>query len=638
MCGICGFTEPEDRNAASELIQRMCDTIVHRGPDEAGYFVDENVAVGMRRLSIIDLQAGSQPIFNEDGSVCVIQNGEIYNFRQLRAQLETRGHRFRSQSDTEVIVHLYEEYGPSFVEHLNGMFAIAVWDQRNRRLLLARDRLGKKPLYYAAVSGSLVFGSEIKCVLQHPGVSRDLDEQALYDYFVLGYIPQPRSIYRCIRKLPPAGRLVWHNHKFQVDRYWRLPQQVDLFLNKHDTCGQLRELLADAVRLRMISDVPLGAFLSGGIDSSVIVALMAQQSSTPVKTFFIDFEEGPYSERPYARAVARKYGTEHYELVVRPRALEILDRVVHHFDEPFGDSSAIPTWYVSQLARQYVTVALAGDGGDESFGGYNRYRQVLRRRELRWLRQALAAPARAAWRAMPGWLPGLRTLCTLELDNGRYYVTGAHEFEARRFLSRDFLSRVELTIWDDLQEALPQPDNSGDRLAPYARFDLNWYLPDDILTKVDRMSMAHALEVRAPFLDYRVVELAARMPVSWKIEGGETKVILKQVFKDDLPPEVLKQRKRGFSLPLAEWFRNELRSIVEAILHDRGLIESNIFNTKEIQSLAAEHFLGIRDRKEVLWRLLFFTLWWRRQQTHDGIKNTNIHRVSMGPSKDTVKN
>ena len=613
MCGICGVLLETGATAERAFVERMCAQIVHRGPDEEGMHSDGELALGIRRLSIIDVEGGTQPIYNEDRSVCVVQNGEIYNFHELRSRLERSGHRFSTRSDTEVIVHLYEEHGLSFVDHLNGMFAIALWDAPRRRLVLVRDRLGQKPLYYARVPGALIFGSELKSLLEYGGISREIDPQALYDYFALGYIPQPRSIYSAVKKLPPSGRLIAESGKVSVDRYWQLPASVDRKMPKAEAVQRLRRLLLDSVRLRMISDVPLGAFLSGGVDSSITVALMAQASREPVKTFFIDFDECGFSEREYARAVAKRYRTEHHELTVKPQALEILDRVISQFDEPFGDSSAIPTFYVSELTRRYVTVALSGDGGDESFGGYRRYRVILNRREQPVVRTLLRYPARILHGVLPRRAPGRRYFRSLGISNAEYYALATRELEARELLSRDFLKQVEKSVLADLGET-DWPSN-GDPLLPYSRFDLKWYLPDDILTKVDRMSMAHSLEVRSPFLDYRVVELAARMPADWKINRRDSKVILKEAFGSELPSSVLAPRKRGFSIPLANWFRNELRPALQELRESSALAGSGIFNMDEIRGLIDEHLSGARNRKSELWRILFFARWLELQQT-----------------------
>ncbi len=382
MCGIAGaFNSRSRRPVDPDVVKRMCARIVHRGPDEDGFHFDGELGLGMRRLSIIDLSTGQQPVYNEDGMIAVVFNGEIYNFQDLRQDLELRGHVFKTRTDTEVIVHLYEEHGERFPELLNGMFAIALWDARTRKLVLVRDRLGVKPLYYAWTQDGIVFGSELKCLVEHGGVPLDIDSESLFHYFTVGYIPHPFSIYKAVRQLPPAGRLVVCGEDLSLSRYWRLPTHVDPFQDRDEAVARLRALLSDAVRIRMISDVPVGAFLSGGLDSSISVALMATQSISPIQTFHIDFDQPDPDERECARAVAERYGTDHHEFVVRPSAVDTLDDIVGSFDEPFGDSSAIPTYYVSKLARQHVTVALSGDGGDESFGGYRKYRKILGRRE-----------------------------------------------------------------------------------------------------------------------------------------------------------------------------------------------------------------------------------------------------------------
>jgi asparagine synthase (glutamine-hydrolysing) len=612
MCGICGvYFSRSGRTADQPLIDKMCGRIVHRGPDDQGIYLHQGLALGMRRLSIIDLDTGSQPIFNEDRTVSVVFNGEIYNFQELRTRLLSQGHQFRTRSDTEVIVHLYEEEGLDFVRKLNGMFAIALWDERRRRLVLLRDRLGVKPLYYSWTRDGLVFGSELKCLLECEGVERRIDREALYHYFTLGYIPHPWSIFEHIRQLPPAGRLVVEGERMEVDRYWRLEPAIDRSRSREETRAELGALLADAVKLRMISDVPLGAFLSGGLDSSITVALMARQSSTPVRTFYIDFEEPGYSERAYATAVARRYGTEHHELVVKPSAASVLDELVKHFDEPFGDSSAIPTYYVSQITRGHVTVALAGDGGDESFGGYQRYREILGRHSLPGPLRAMAGGVGLAFhRFLPRKAPGRRYLPSLGMDNDQFYAVGTDELEARQFLSPDFLKAIPgVSTYELLRPCLEGADRT-DPLSPYSRLDLHHYLPDDILTKVDRMSMAHSLEVRAPFLDYRVVELAASLPHDWKIRDGDTKVILKETFGPDLPPETLEQRKRGFSIPLCRWLREELRPMLEEAIEDPELDGSGILQMDQVRGFAREHLAGARDRSSQLWRFLFFARWW----------------------------
>ncbi|REK22356.1 MAG: asparagine synthase (glutamine-hydrolyzing) [Planctomycetota bacterium] len=611
MCGITGiYHHLSGRSVDAATIDRMCAQIVHRGPDDQGTHVADSLGIGMRRLSIIDLDTGSQPIFNEDRTVVTVFNGELYNFQELRADLLARGHTFATQGDTEVIVHLYEEYGVDFVTQLNGMFAIAVWDAREERLVLVRDRLGQKPLYYAETADGLVFGSELKCLLQVDEVGTDIDRQAVFHYFSLGYIPHPWTIYEQVRQLDPGGRLIVDRSGVRLDRYWTLDTHVDATLVYEETAERLRDLLLDAVRLRMISDVPLGAFLSGGVDSSIIVSLMAQVSSQPVKTFHIDFAHEEYSERVYARAVAEKFDTDHHELVVEPSAIEVLDELVGFFDEPFGDSSAIPTYYVSKLTRQHVTVALAGDGGDESFGGYERYQRILDRRQLAGpLRSTLGGVGGLIHRVLPRSAPGRRYFRSLGMPQHAFFMVATAEAEARDLLSREFLEPLgNFSTFAALRRPMEAAD-CGDALTPYSAFDLHYYLPDDILTKVDRMSMAHSLELRAPLLDYRVVELAAKMPASWKIRGGTTKWILKDLFADSLPEKVTAQRKWGFALPIEHWLRGELRGVLEDALADSTVVDSGIFNMAEARALAEEHFAGVRDRTSQLWNYLFFTRW-----------------------------
>ncbi len=615
MCGICGVCFVHTgRPADPELLERMNSSIVHRGPDEGGMHVHGCVGLAMRRLSIIDLETGSQPISSEDRNVTIVFNGEIYNFQELRDELVSRGHRFATKGDTEVIVHLYEEHGVDFAKHLNGMFSIALWDESRRRLVLVRDRLGQKPLYFAHTVDGIVFGSELKCLLHCGDVSTELDPVAVYHYFTLGYIPNPWSIYEGVEQLPPAGRLVLEEGRHLIDRYWNVPRSVSAEENPPATAERLRELLEDATRLRMISDVPLGAFLSGGLDSSITVALMAQQSSSPIKTFHIDFGEPEVSEVHFARQVAQRYGTDHHEMVVRPSALEVLDDLVNSFDEPFGDTSALPTYYVSKLARQHVTVAVAGDGGDESFGGYSRYQYILARRDLPGpVRAGLGALGQLIHVCLPRSAPGRRYFRSLGMDDGQVFAVGTAEMETREMLSRDFIRSIgKCSTYNLLHSDLSAGDPS-DPLARYTYLDTKRYLPDDILTKVDRMSMAHSLEVRSPFLDHRVFEFAARLPYQQKIQDGETKRILKQAFAKDLPEEVLQPRKRGFSVPMDRWLRGELRGLLEDALHDPAVGTTGLFRIREIRGLAQEHFSGRRDRSDQLWRYLFFVRWWHHR-------------------------
>ena len=616
MCGITGaYRLFSSDPVPEELVDAMCKKIVHRGPDDQGMFVSGPVGLGMRRLSIIDLVTGSQPIFNEDRTICTVFNGEIYNFQSLRSDLIQRGHKFSTQGDTEVIVHLYEEYGVDFAKKLNGMFSIAVWDAPKKKLTIVRDRLGQKPLYYASTKDGLYFGSELKCLMVCDAIPREMDPESVHHFFTLGYIPHPWSIYKGVRQLPPAGRLVADGNaqKIHIDRYWQLEGEIDFARSREDASEELFQLIEDSVKLRMISDVPLGAFLSGGLDSSIIVAQMARHSSGPVKTFHIDFSESEYSEKQYARAVAEKFGTDHHELVVNPSAVDILDDLVDAFDEPFGDSSAVPTWYVSEMTRKHVTVALAGDGGDESFGGYERYLRILNRPSWPGLvRSVIGRFGKAVHHCLPRSAPGRRYFRSLGLDHHQHFIVGTDEFETQEVLSREFVeSTHRFSTYDAIGRDLKMVDH-GDPLRPYTSFDLEYYLPDDINVKVDRMSMAHSLELRAPFLDYRIVEFAFRLPANWKIDNRVTKVILKDLFGRQLPAKVMKQRKWGFALPMEYWLRKELRPALEEALNDPCMREAGIFSTEDLKALAKEHWAGTRDRTEVLWRYLFFRRWWHK--------------------------
>ena len=592
---------------AEQTVEKMCAQIIHRGPDSQGIYSDERLAFGMRRLSIIDLEGGAQPIFNEDHSIAVIQNGEIYNYQELRKELVANGHEFRTDSDTEVIVHLYEEYGDRFVEHLNGMFAIAIWDSRKKRLVIARDRLGQKPLFYSSGNGLFAFGSELKCLKVLPEIDRTVDGQALFNYLTLGYINQPRTIYSAVKKLPPGCILTVEDGQVALSPYWRLPSWENTSVSFDEASNELRALIADATRIRMISDVPIGAFLSGGLDSSIVVSQMAQQSSNPIKTFFIDFAEEAYSEKEFARDVAARYQTDHHELRIEPNAVDLIGEVVHYFDEPFADSSAIPTYLVSKITKSHVTVALAGDGGDESFGGYSRYKRILKRKNAKWLRKGML-PVSLAARSLPGRFPGKRLLQSLATENLPHFATGVQELESKRILSSDFSRSLSPCVPSENLNELRRI-GGGDPLAPYAHFDLSWYLPGDILSKVDRMSMAHSLEVRSPFLDYRVVELAATYPWNWKINNGQTKYILRHAFESQLPESVLKPRKRGFSVPMGKWLREELRPMVDELASDRRMAECGYFSMGAVRSLLDEHMSGARNRGSQIWRLLILSEW-----------------------------
>ena len=610
----------------------MTEVLRHRGPDDEGTYLSEyclrppyeampGVALGFRRLSIIDLQGGGQPMANEDGRVWVVFNGEIYNYPSLRRRLEGAGHTFRTQSDTETIVHLYEEVGLECFGHLNGMFAIAIWDAPQRRLVLARDRLGKKPLLYRREPHRLLFASELKSLLEVPGVPRAIDPAAVDQYLTYQYVPHPGTIFKGICKLPPGHLAVFQDGTLDIRAYWQPDLRIERPVNMSEAVEELGGLLESAVQMRMRSDVPLGAFLSGGIDSSLVVALMQRQGGPPVKTFSIGFPVAEYDETRYARRVAEHLGTEHHEFEVTPDGVEVLPRLIWHFDEPFADSSAIPTWYVSQMTRQHVTVALSGDGGDELFAGYPRYRAV-------WLgdwldrtgplRRLLAA---RCWQQLPGSRQKsvLRRFkrfseCLGKSPDRRYLEWIAIFNEQRRaFLYADEF----LTQLPDADPALFLQTSwlrSGarDPVTVASLADLTTYLPCDILHKVDIASMAHSLECRQPFLDYRVVEWAASLPIGHKFRWGRGKQILKRAFGRLLPGEIWRRPKMGFGVPLDDWFRHELRDLTHDVLLDKTARERGFFRPEFVTQLIAEHEQRQFDHAYRLWALLVFELWLRR--------------------------
>ncbi|HXW05838.1 MAG TPA: asparagine synthase (glutamine-hydrolyzing) [Vicinamibacterales bacterium] len=625
MCGIAGFSDSATHSgwaAASDAaaesarqVRAMCAAIRHRGPDDEGIHVEDGVALGMRRLSIIDLATGRQPIHNEDGSVWVVFNGEIYNYPTLRSELESRGHRFYTVSDTETIVHAYEEWGEDAFARLRGMFGIALWDRRQRSLLLARDRVGIKPLHYAVLDGRLYFGSEIKSLLASGALRPALDPEGLDHYLSYLYTPQDASIFQDVRKLPPGHLLRWQNGTARVRQYWQLPIDARVPRAEEEAVEELGAVLRDAVQSHLMSEVPLGAFLSGGIDSSVVVGLMAQASTRPVRTFSIGFDEPQFDELQHARVVARHFGTDHHEFVVRPDALSILDRLIQHFDEPFGDSSAIPTWYVSELARRHVTVVLSGDGGDELFGGYDRYLPHPRVAAFdRWCPPGARPLASTVWPWLPHGATGKNFLRHASRDNpGRY-------LDAVGFFQRD---EKHALLTPDLRARLRGRDAEAamvrrfGRLAPLSwpaqmmHFDFETYLPEDILTKVDRMSMAHSIESRVPLLDNAVVEYAARLPADLKIRHGRRKHILKQVAAQLLPADILSRRKQGFGVPIGVWFRGGLGDLFADVLYSPRARQRGYFERPFVDRLVREHLGGRRDHTLRLWALLVFELWHR---------------------------
>jgi asparagine synthase (glutamine-hydrolysing) len=620
MCGIAGmFNTAVEAVVDAPTIHRMCQTIIHRGPDDEGIYVKGGVGLGMRRLSIIDLSGGQQPIHNEDKTVWVVFNGEIYNFGELRAELERGGHRFYTNSDTEVIVHLYEDLGSNFVLKLRGMFAIALYDERRRSLVLARDRLGKKPLHYSFIAGQFLFGSEIKSLLAVAPELAEVDQEAVLQYFYFGYILDPATAFRSIRKLPPGFLLEFANGKTILRQYWDVPTYGTAGPKSEEEYLEELELqLDDAVRIRLISDVPLGALLSGGVDSSTIVALMARASSRPVKTFTIGFSHEDFNEASAARMVSERFGTEHQELVVEPRIGETLQHLSSSLEEPFADSSILPTYYVSQLTREHVTVALAGDGGDELFAGYERYATDLRRRVFDWIPHWAGQCYRDyVYPRLPSTFVGRRFLFNISLPPRDRYLDSISLLPAcrreRALFSDDFLdsscrAAAPLNSFQSYFDNAP----ADKRLSRLLYLDTKTYLPGDILTKVDRMSMAASLEVRAPILDHHVVEWAARLPENLKFRDGKGKYVLRKLAaRVGVPHEVLNRPKQGFALPLVHWMRGELKDDLLPILLEPRTLGRGYFNPEAIRGLLEEHSRGRRDHSAHIWMLLMFELWHR---------------------------
>lgn len=643
MCGIAGAAWLRRSQAIdTNTLRRMTDVIMHRGPDDQGQHIapvtgnaEAGVALGFRRLSIIDLSTGHQPLSNEDGTIWVAFNGEIYNFVELRKELLARGHVFATQSDTEVIVHAYEEYGLECLSRFRGMFALALWDDRHQRLILARDRIGKKPLYYRAEPHRISFASELKSLLQIPGAPREIDPHAIDSFLTYQYVPHPRTIFRGYHKLPPAHYAVFESEKLTVQRYWTPPYRLDsetdlvdlsLLEARHwsqaDWQAKLRETLTEAVRLRMRSDVPIGAFLSGGVDSTIISGLMQSLSARPILTFSIGFPIAQFDERQYAREAAKLLGTDHQEFVVDPSALKTLPDLIWHYDEPFGDSSAIPTMSLSRVTRERVTVALSGDGGDELFAGYDRYQAVRLASKIDQLPHCVRAMCGwPIWQKMPARVEQnsfrrrlKRFLSGLSQSPERRYLRWIGIFDAElrsRLYSSDFRAKLEgFDSADFLLEAYQLcPDR--DLITRTTAVDVQTYLPCDIMTKVDIASMAASLEARSPFLDHHVVELAARMPIDLKFDAGHGKKILIETFRDLLPPSIQVRKKMGFGVPIDHWFRNELRSLVEESLLSRQSLSRGYFDPAVIRELIDQHTSGKFDHSYRLWNLICLEHWHR---------------------------
>ncbi|MEE2792283.1 MAG: asparagine synthase (glutamine-hydrolyzing) [Acidobacteriota bacterium] len=620
MCGIAGkLVGASGATVEPQLVARMTAALRHRGPDAQGVWTAPGIGLGSRRLAVIDLSdRGRQPLSNEDGLIRVVFNGEIYNFRELRHELEMRGHRFRSASDTEVIVHLYEEEGPEFVRRLDGMFAFALWDARTRALMLARDRLGQKPLFYWQHGDTVVFGSEPKALFQDSTVPVEVDQEAIHHYLTYGYVPAPRSAFKHIRKLAPAHYMMVRDGKTRLSRYWSLDYEPKRQASIEDLEAELDELLGRAVARRLVADVPLGVLLSGGLDSSAVVALMRRSGAGEINTFAIGFDQPQYDERPYARAVATAFDTKHHEFVVRPNITELLPRLVYHYNEPFADSSAVPTWVLTEMAGRSITVALSGDGGDEAFLGYDRYAGAVVTDQLDRLPEGLR---RGIARAV-GWLPNgsAKTALTrlrrfaggLDIEPYKRYgrwISMLLDEHKKQLYTPEFSA-----AWGGLDslDLLEEWCCGSGALATVERLadaDVGMYLPDDLLVKMDIASMANSLEVRSPFLDHQVVEFAASLPVSLKLRPGASKYLLRRVMKSHLPQAILKRRKMGFGVPIDHWLRGDLRELAYDVLLSRAATERGYFDSTTVRRYLDEHALGRAQHHMRIWGLLMLELW-----------------------------
>jgi len=624
MCGIVGLVNLDGQAADADLLERMNQSIIHRGPDEDGKYLAGPVGMAMRRLAIIDLAGGQQPIANEERTAWIVFNGEIYNFRELKAELEKRGHHFRTDCDTEAIVHAYEEFGADCPRYLRGMFAFAIWDERRQELFLARDRVGKKPLLYAKTPSAFVFGSEFSALLLHPAVGREVDRGALDDYLSFMYVPAPLTAYRDIRKLEPGHSLTLRRDgELKIERYWEPDFSKKLKITEEEAGERALELLREAVRIRLMSEVPLGAFLSGGIDSSAVVALMAEESSTPVKTFSIGFEEQDFSELHHARRVAERVGADHHEFIVRPDALEVLPTLVEHYGEPYADSSAIPTYYVARETRKHVTVALNGDGGDECFAGYERYAAMQLSERYRKLPGVLREQViRRAAEMLP-----ISETRPSKARRARRFLRAASLPPVERYMN--WVSIIQRDTKDELYtdefRAEVGGKDAGAWLRPwFARAngagvvdaallaDTMTYLPNDLLVKVDIATMAVSLEARSPFLDHHVIEFAASLPENLKLRGLTTKYLLKKTLARLLPSENLTRTKMGFGVPIGHWFRGPMRGFLsENLLSDRAS-RRGLFRPEAVRRMVELHTRGERDYTHHLWTLLMLELWFQR--------------------------
>jgi asparagine synthase (glutamine-hydrolysing) len=620
MCGIVGQANAEGRRGDIGTLERMCAALQHRGPDSRGLHADTGVGLGIQRLRVIDLATGDQPIFNEDRSVAVVLNGEIYNYRELRERLRRSGHTFATQGDTEVIAHLYEEEGPRLVESLHGMFGLAVWDARRRLLLLARDRVGKKPLYYAEGGGTLSFASELAALMADDAIAREVDHRALDAFLAYRWVPAPMTAFRAVRKLPPASTLVFQDGRAKISRYWRLDfSRKRAIGDPREVHEELREHIRAATARRLIADVPLGGFLSGGVDSAAVVAAMAEASSRPVQTFSIGFTHEKFNELPLARLIAQRFATDHHELIVEPRAMELIPRIVRHYGEPFADDSAIPSFYLAEMARRHVTVALNGDGGDESFGGYTRYVANLASARMERIPSAVRRALAAAGMRVPesgtidSWPSRVRRMAeTLALDPSRRYVaymTHLNGLRRERLYTDDYRALIGRSVASDVMEGPWRESSAASVVDVMLDVDVQTYLADDLLVKMDIATMASSLEARSPLLDHELMEFAASLPAELKVRGREKKAVLRAALRGWVPDEILDAPKRGFRLPLGDWLRGELRDFARDVLLDGRAADRGCFRPDYVRELLDRHAAGVQDHSQGIWTLLMFELW-----------------------------
>lgn len=629
MCGICGiFNYRNDVPIDEAVLKKMADTLLHRGPDDEGMYLGYRNKIGLahRRLSIIDLETGHQPIHNEDKSIWIVFNGEIYNFPELKLELEKKGHKFYTKTDTEVIVHLYEESGINCLDKLRGMFAFGLWDEHNRQLILARDHVGRKPLSYMMLDGKLIFGSEIKAMLTYPQVKREVNFEAIHYYLTYQYIPSPLTAFKDIYKLPPASYLICDEKgNVKIERYWHLSYNKKSNWKEDEYCLRIKEMLRESTKIRLISDVPLGAFLSGGIDSSAVVGMMAKCSSTPVKTFAIGFEEKDFSELNYSRIVSKHFSTEHHEFIVKPKAMEILPKLIWHYNEPYADVSAIPSYYVASQTRKYVTVALNGDGGDENFAGYDRYKahmlvhyyhykklpDFLRKKLFPKIVNLLPESTKRNdfFRRLKRFV---NASSVSDYQRNYSLLTIFDEKQLEDIYTLEFFNKIKIINLYNYLEVRYLESGSKDLLDQLQYTDFMTYLPEDLLVKMDIATMANSLEARSPFLDHKLIEFVAQIPSHLKLGKRLTsKYILKRALKDFLPAEILNRPKMGFGVPIGKWFREELKDYMKEILLSSKTLSRNYFKEPKVTQLINDHISGKKDNGYRLWTLLNLELWHR---------------------------